>query len=176
MSGSVNNAYDVNDYVVYFSNGVCHIDDIRNECFAGLGERRYYVMHAISDPKSVIYVPVDSEKLVSGMQRILSKEELLGIVDASEEDDIAWISDTKLRAAAFSEIVDSGDRKQMLRIVKALSIHKKRLEADRKRMYASDERILNAALKTINEEFSFVLGIDQKDVIPYILERIGHTE
>ena len=168
--------FAVGDHIMYTNNCVCKIDDIRDECFSGFSSRTYYVMHALNDPRSVIYVPVDSEKLVSRMLRLLLKDEILAIIDSSEENDIEWIADTKLRCAAFTELLDSDDRESILKIVKALSIRKRELEREKKKFYASDERILNAALKAINEEFAFVLGIEAKEVIPFILERTGHLE
>ncbi len=163
--------YGAGDHVIYMSNGVCRIDDLRNESFGG-ETKLYYVMHSLSDPRSVIYVPTDSEALTSAMYELLTAEQIDEILDGARIDDEAWIADTKMRAAHFTELLTSGDRAGLIKIICVLGRHKSEVEARKKKFYVSDERILTAATKSITEEFSFVLGIESSEVIQYILERV----
>lgn len=165
--------YAINDRIMYLTTGLCHIDDIRDECFGGAIPRKYYVMHAINDSKSVIYVPVDSEKLTAGMHPLLTPDEISGIISSVKDSDVVWIHNNKQRALSYTEKLGGGDRAEILMTIKALYLHKKELESQKKKFYASDERVLFAASRLISEEFAFVLQMDQKDVMPYILEKLG---
>ena len=166
--------FKINDDVLYLGTGICHIDDIRTETF-GDDSKEYFVMHAVNDPKSVIFVPVDSERLTSSMLELLSPDEINSLISESETLELEWISDNKQRMTKFGEIISSGNRLDTLLIFKSLSIMKKELEAQKKKFYATDERLLAGASKVIVEEFSFVLKIDKNDVVPYILNQIEKT-
>ncbi len=163
--------YGVGDHVMYMSNGVCRIDELRTESFGG-APKLYYVMHSLSDTRSVIYVPTDSEPLTSSMLELLSREQIDAILAESNIENEVWIADTKARAARFTELLSGGDRAELVKIIRILGRHKTEVESQRKKFYVSDERILNAATKAVTEEFSFVLGIEPADVVPYILERV----
>ena len=166
--------FNINDVILYLGTGICHIDDIRTENF-GTEPKEYFVMHAVSDPKSVIFVPVDSERLTSCMLELLSPNEINELIESAEGKELEWIPDNKQRMLKFSEIISSGNRLDILIIFKALSIMKRELEEQKKKFYATDERLLNAASKIVVEEFSFVLKIGPNDVVPYILDRVKNS-
>ena len=166
--------FNINDDILYLGTGICHIDDIRAENF-GTEPKEYFVMHAVNDPKSVIFVPVDSERLTSCMLELLSPDEINELIESAEEKELEWINDNKQRMSKFSETISSGNRLDILLIFKSLSLMKRELEGQKKKFYATDERLLNAASKVVVEEFSFVLKIDQNDVVPYILDRVKNS-
>jgi len=162
------------DFVSYKQNGICKIKGIFKGEFAFLGEKQYYELSPIYDPKTVIFVPLDSPELLSGMQHILSKDEIDSIIKESESKESLWIDDQKERAKAFQNILMGKDRAKILWIVKNLSLYKIKLEEEKKKLYASDARILEAAQKAITEEFAFVLGIKREEVVPYIIEKLNN--
>lgn len=162
-----------NDYLLYLGNGICHIDEIRTEDFGGMGEKRYYVMHSLHDAASVIFVPMDSERLVGSMFPLMSAEAIDVTIKQADREEIEWISDNKQRAAHFNEVIKTGNRLEIHKIFRTLSLLKKETEAHKKKFYASDERVLTLAGKIVTDEMSFVLGIEAKEVVPYILNLLG---
>ena len=73
--------FQVNDMVLYGTNGVCKVVDIdERDCGGRMVE--YYILKPIYAANSTIFVPVNNEKLTSKMRYVLTKEEI----------------DTKLRA------------------------------------------------------------------------------
>ncbi|MBE6587506.1 MAG: hypothetical protein E7647_03725 [Ruminococcaceae bacterium] len=165
--------HKIGDFVTYRQNGICRINKIVKQNFAGMGEREYFELSPVYDMKTVIFVPLDSEPLKAGMRHILSKEEIDGIINEAEHEELEWSNDTKDRAQKFGDILLEGDRAKILWVIKVLSIYKKELEEKKRKLYASDAKILSTAEKAITEEFSFVLGIKREEVLPYILEKIG---
>ena len=75
----------------------------------------------------------------------------------------------RLRATHFEQILRGGKSSDILWLIKVLSLHKSDVESQNKKFYASDEKILDAAKKIILQEFSFVLGLNEDEVIPYII-------
>ncbi len=163
----------VGDFVTYRQNGICEIKRKVKQNFGGLGEKEYFELTPVYDEKTVIFVPLDSEPLKAEMRHILSGDEIDGIISRSEHEELSWISDTKERAQIFGEIVSGGDRAKILWVIKVLSLYKNELSENKKKLYASDLKILSAAEKAITEEFAFVLGIEKDKVLSYILEKIG---
>jgi len=161
------------DFVTYRQNGICKITRTVKQNFGGMGEKEYYELSPVYDAKSVIFVPTDSQALVSEMRHVLSREEIDAVICNSEHETLEWVEDTKERAQAFGEILSGGDRQRILWVIKVLSLYKKELEEKKRKLYATDAKILSAAEKTITEEFAFVLGIGRDEVLTYILERLG---
>ena len=162
----------VGEFVTYRQNGICRINKIVKQSFAGMGEKEYYELSPVYDAKTVIFVPLDSEPLKAGMRHILSRDEIDAIIAESDNEEQEWIKDAKERARAYGDILLGGDRAKILYVIKVLSLHKKELEENKKKLYAGDTKVLASAQKAITEEFSFVLGIKREEVIPYILEKL----
>lgn len=163
--------HSIGGLIVYRNNGIYRIGDIRKESFCGIGERTYYFMCSVYDKNSVIYVPIDSKDISSTMRPILSPEDIDGAISRAVSSENTWRDDVKERAEYFDRLFDSGDTSDILWIHKSLSRYKAGLEAGRRKLYASDSRILAAAEKIIIEEFSYTLGIEKSAVLPYIVEK-----
>lgn len=164
--------FAVGDFVNYKQNGICKITDIVEQDFAQMGAKDYYKLSPIHDEKTVIFVPVDSESLNDDMYCILTKEEIDEVISKSLCEEHNWIEDHKERASVYSNILLSKDRAKIISVLLMLMKYKQSVEETKRKMYASDIRILTAAQKIITEEFSFVLGVGKEDVIQYILDRI----
>lgn len=158
------------EFVMYPNGGVCLIEGIETRDFSG-EKKCYYVMHPLSNPMSKIFVPTDSEKLTALMTPLIGHDEIDGVIKSAEASDHCWISDHKQRAERFTELLHGGKRGDLLWLIKTLSLHKAEMTKQKRRIYATDERVLSSATKLITEEFSFVLGIREDEVIPYIRGR-----
>ncbi|HHW25625.1 MAG TPA: hypothetical protein GXX22_09260 [Clostridiales bacterium] len=163
--------HKIGDCVLYRNCGICKICDIAPLEF-GDGNTEYYVLRSVFDESSVAYVPVDSE-LAQQMRPLLTKSEVLEVIDNAPYAGTSWIEDSKLRAHAFSKLIDSGNRADILWIILTLTEYRAELASKRRKLYSSDEKLLATALHMIKEEFAFVLGIDREEVIPYIRNRLG---
>ena len=66
--------YQKGEYVVYGTNGPCMVEDVTKLKIPGCDAKRfYYVLRPVKTGKSVIYSPVDNEKVM--IRPILSEEE-----------------------------------------------------------------------------------------------------
>ena len=164
--------HTVGDFVTYKQNGICKICSTVKRDFAGMGEREYFELRPVYDEKTDLFIPKDSQSLTGTMRHILTKDEINKIIDESQTKEVEWIKDAKERAKAFEAVIEEGDRKRILSIIKVLSLHKAELDGRQKKMYASDSRILALAERIIDEEFAFVLDIDRACVREYIMKRL----
>lgn len=166
-------AYAVGEKLIYQHEGICVVKEIRKISFAKNDPHEYYILEPLYTSSSTeIFVPVHAKNIESRMRRLITKDEILSVIRHSEEQEGTWVEDSKKRYELFSQRIREGERTEILRVIKMLSLHKLKVEKQGKKFYATDERLLEAAMKDIVEEFSYVLGVAQKDVIPYIVAEV----
>lgn len=161
------------DNVIYKSNGICEICDIREMSFTGGEKKLYYVLKPVYAQGSHTYVPVDSPELGQCMHVLLTKEDVHKAIDSYREFVLEWREDTKARAEYLNSLIATFNRSAILAIAVKLGKYKAELDSKRKKMYASDSRILSSTEKMIKDEFAFVLGIERDEVFGYIKARLS---
>lgn len=165
-------------YVVYGSNGICRIDDIKNTSFtADMADKLYYILNPVRNPESRIFVPADNDVLVSKMRKIMTKEEIEELLLGMKGKEIEWESDRRCRNESFNEILTKGVTQDMLLMIRCLYMKKRELAENGKNLPTSDNNTLKSAEKLVEEEFSYTLGIKPSEVSGYIRGLLyGFTE
>ena len=148
--------------VLYGTEGVCRIAEIR-EMKVGRTRENYYVLKPVYRESATIYVPVDNEKLVARMRRLLSAQEIDSLLGAVALEDVPWVDDPNERRTVYGEILASGDRCQQLRTAG-------------RQLRSGDDQLLREAEKLLHDEFALVLAIPQQEVPAYIRSRIEAGE
>lgn len=165
----------IGDTVLYGATGVCKIEALtEREIF---GEKKsYFVLKPVSSVQSTVFVPADNEALLLKMHKILSREEILEIIDSVASLDDIWIEDEQKRRTRFSDIIHGGDRLQLMLLVRTLYNAQQKKREEGKRLHLMDERFMSEAERLLYDEFSAVLGISQSEVVPFIIERIENKK
>ncbi|MBQ8550372.1 MAG: CarD family transcriptional regulator [Clostridia bacterium] len=164
--------FDIGDTVLYGATGVCKIDStVEREIF---GEKKeYFVLKPISQDKSTVFVPTDNEALRAKMRKILSADEIDDIIKEVKTLPDIWEENDALRREMYSEIIHSGDRKKVMLLIRTLYTVQQQRYKEGKRLHLSDDRFLSEAERLLYDEFSTVLGIENSDVVPYIIAKTG---
>lgn len=166
--------YKVGEYVVYGSNGICKISEIKNMTLSPIiGERNYYVLEQINAKMSTIYVASDNEALCAKMRYVLSEKEILDILHGVKENSISWINDRKTRSQEFYNILHNGSHEELLLMIRCIYLKGRELSEGGKRLSDSDSGILHSAEKIVREEFAFALGVDGEKVGEFIRRELG---
>lgn len=163
--------FKIKDTVLYGAEGVCQIVAVTKENF-GLGTLEYYVLRPIYKDSLTIYVPTGNDHLLSKMRRILSREEILEIIQSMPEETLLNINDEDLRELKYQEIINSGDRRAVVKLIKTIYFRQEGRRKQRKKPYALDERFLKEAEKLLYDEFALVLEVKPNQVLPFILNQI----
>ena len=133
----------------------------------------YYRLVNVYDSKNEVFIPADNEKLLGKISEILSYTQVIDMIKDLPNIPCAWIEDAKERATAFRAILEKGDRRETMQMVKTLLLRKNELEAKGRRLHSMDETLLARAQKAICDEFALVLGIEKDDVIPFITQYLN---
>lgn len=163
--------FEVGEYVVYGSKGVCQITDISHIDISGADkDRLYYVLAPIGDTNAKIYAPTDNRKIT--MRKVISKEEADKLILELPEIELLWVPDDKQREAKYKEVMRTCDYRAWVSIVKTLYLRKKERTAQGKKITALDERYMKAAENELYSELSLTLGIPKDEMEDYIREKI----
>ncbi len=163
--------FEVGEYVVYGSKGVCQITDIRHIDISGADkERLYYILVPLGDANAKVYAPTDSQKIV--MRKVISREEADKLISELSEIEMLWVADEKRREATYKEVMRTCDYRAWVSIVKTLYVRKKERTAQGKKVTALDERYMRAAENELYSELSLTLGIPRNEMEDYIKEKI----
>lgn len=163
--------FEVNDTIMYGTQGICKIVEITEKDFMGT-KKEYYVLKPINDEGATLFAPVNNEKIESKMRRILSEEEIYELIETMPYEEGKWIHNENERKEQYKKIIAGGDRTELIRMIKALYFHKKEREADGKHLYLSDERFFKEAERILYDEFQYVLKIRREELMEFIFNRI----
>ncbi len=164
--------FAIGNYVVYGSNGVCRIEEIRRENFSG-EDKDYYILTPTDDPKMVIYVPTDAPALTGQMRQLLSPEELTSLIRQSGTDDtLEWINDPRGRNEMFRQILQSGDRRLLFRMLRTIHQRREYQATQGRKLYAADELAFQRGEKLLHGEIAAILKIHPDEVQEYIRSQL----
>lgn len=162
--------YKQHDTVFYQNNGICEIIDICEKTISNI-TKTYYVLQPINNQRSIIYIPCDSEVLVSQMKKLLSKEQIEHIIKNLSSQPLMWIEDRTKRKEKFQEILHQGDCLEIATMLKSIYYKKIELTRNKKKLSSYDDTIYREAEKILVETFAYILEMDKDKIIPYILQQ-----
>ncbi|MGN0141383.1 MAG: CarD family transcriptional regulator [Roseburia sp.] len=163
--------FEIGEYIVYGSKGVCRIDDITHLDISGAdNDRLYYVLTPIGDVNGKIYAPTDNQKVV--MRRVISQEEARQLIRELPGIELLWVPDEKQREGKYKEALRACDYHAWVSIVKTLYLRKKERTAQGKKITVLDEKYMRAAENELYSELSVALEIPKEQMEDYIREQL----
>lgn len=165
--------FQIGDTVLYGMDGVCTVTDITTRVF-NKESREYIVLTPVHDGRSTIYVPTASEAALTKMREILSADEIRAIIrDLPQNVCTDWIADENTRRQHFKDILQTGDRREIIRMIKTIYLHGQEQKANGRKLHHADEVAMKDAEAVLYDEFAYVLGIHPDEVLPFILQEVG---
>jgi len=163
--------FQVGDYIVCGSNGVCKVEEVGPLRLSRVSkDRTYYTLKPVYDAGGKIFIPVDNDKVV--LRFILSKEQVMELLEEIPQIDRLWIKDEKKREQEYKSAVNSCDCKRLVQIIKTLYFRKRERIRNGKKMTAVDDRYFHIAEERLYEELALALSISKNEVEKYIRQHI----
>lgn len=165
------NLYQVGDRIIYGSNGVCIIEEIKMiEVPHTDEEKAYYIIKPVYQ-ECRISVPVDTRMF---MRPIISKDEALALIDGIPQVDAQPYFNTALRQLQdyYEKKISTHSCAELIELT--ISLHRKKQQVlEQKRKFgAIDERYMKRAEELLFGEFSVVLDIPKNEVKQFIASRL----
>lgn len=163
--------YEIGQQVLYGVHGVCCIMAVESMRF-GKNRANYYVLEPLDQPGARFYVPVENEAAVGKLRRLMTRDELLSLLHSDQVRNAPWIAEENQRKLRYRELINSGDRAQLMGMICALHRHKQTQIAAGRKFHQSDENFLHDAQKLLNAEFAQVFDLEPGKVNAFILKEL----
>lgn len=159
--------YELGDYIVYGNNGVCQVIEIGALGIQGIDkEKEYYTLQPVYEKGSILYTPVDNDKVV--MRRVASEEAARDLIDDIPNIPMFKVENDKLREEKFKESMKKYDCREWVRMIKTLTYRKKERLSQGRKTTSSDDRYMRIAEECLYGELSIALGIPKDKVESFI--------
>ena len=162
--------FKTNDKVLYGSSGICVVEGKIKREFKG-ENIEYYVLKPIENMNSTIFVPTNNKELVSRIKKLLIESEIEDMIKALPEENLEWISHDNTRRDKFKSIIKSGNRNDIMVLIRTLDTKQLELKEAGRKMHAVDVGLLKDAQKILHDEMAYVLDIESDQVVSYILSK-----
>lgn len=161
--------YQINDYVVAGSMGICKVNAICVPDFSK-DDQLCYVLQPVESQGDVIYVSIDKNKLQ--MRKIISKLEAEDYIGNLSSIEPVWYDNDKTREAAYKEALKSGNCMQWIQMTKGLYLKKQERNEKGKKLSQTDEKNFRQAERLLMGELALALEIPLEQVMTYIEEQM----
>ncbi len=152
--------FSIGEYVVYGTNGICQVTDIKKLDLMGANnEREYYVLQSTRGKGNQSFVPVDSDKVL--LRLVIDKQDAKDLIENIPMIDGLGELDDKSREIRYKEIAKSCECRQWISMIKTIYFRKQERLAQGKKMTATDERYMRLAQDNLFEELCFALDMDK---------------
>lgn len=156
------------DLVLYGIHGICKIVDLEVKRI-DRKQIEYYVLEPIDQSGARYYIPTQNEAAVSKLRPMITYQELDKLLHAESTYVYTWVEDENQRKQLYRDLITSGDRTELIRMVHALHKHKEEQQLAGRKFHLCDENFLRDAKKLLAAEFSLVLNIPEEEVGNYII-------
>lgn len=162
--------FEVGDFIIYGSNGVCRVESIGNMEAQGVAsDRIYYTLAPVYEKKSKVFTPVDNCKVV--MRPVMTEQEAHDLIEHIGELQVLTIEDEKKKDVVIKEALRKCDCRESVRVLKTLHEKKKMRQAQGKKIASGDERFYKMAEDSLYGELSIALGIPKEEVKALIMQK-----
>ncbi|MBO4863917.1 MAG: CarD family transcriptional regulator [Eubacterium sp.] len=162
--------YNVGDYIIYGSNGVCKITNIGPMKMAGAVKNKlYYTMVPCYIRDSEIFTPVDNDRVV--MRRVMSKSEAEDFIDSIDDIENLEIIEEKRRELEYKQAVLTCDPKILVELIKTINLRVQERTAEGKKVTASDAKYFHIAEESLFGELAISLEMEKDAVKDYLKDR-----
>lgn len=162
--------FQIDDYVIYASFGICKIVDIIKQDFAGADEKEYYVVKSMHSENLTVYLPTANDDYTNKLRRILTQNEISELFRDVADDESEWIEDNRFRSQAIKKTIVQGSPLDIFKLIKTVRKQKEKLSAIGKKINIEDEKAMNTAEQLLYDEFGFVLNLDAEQVLAFVEE------
>lgn len=166
--------YQVGDWVVYGVHGVCRVIGTEKQ-LVNRKRALYLVLEPLAKTESRFYLPAENPTALAKLKSVLSREELIALIDSDEVRQDAWIQEENRRKQYYRELIGSGDRVALMQMITSLYRYKAaQLEAGRK-FHQSDDNFLRDAERLMASEIALVMDMPPESARNYLREHLQNT-
>ena len=164
--------FQAGDVIVCGTHGVCRVEKVGPLSSAVADrDRLYYTLKPLYERGSVVFTPVDNEKMV--IRPVISREEALRLIDGIRDAEALGIEDERKREENYKTALKSCRAEELVKMIKTINARKRSRAARGKKATDSDSRYVKLAEDYLYGELAISLDLERDQVKAFIRERIG---
>ncbi|MGN0976360.1 MAG: CarD family transcriptional regulator [Gemmiger sp.] len=163
--------FQVGDTVTYGTSGACRIMAEETKTIGGQA-MTCLILKPVYDSSLTITVPTGSEAAKAKMHPLMTREEAFALIREMPQQADDYEADPALRREFYNDVLRSGDRHKLVRMIKSIYRYKQERLATGKHLATFDENAMREAETMLYTEFAMVLGIQPADVIPFVQQQL----
>ncbi|MBQ6264030.1 MAG: CarD family transcriptional regulator [Clostridia bacterium] len=156
--------FKTDDVVIYGTYGICKIESTATRSFMG-EDKEYYVLRPLFTDKNVFYIPVGSETANNRLHGICSRKTAEKLIKQMKSAEPLWIENDAKRREEFNRVINSGNKEEIIRMIKGIRLRRTELEQSGKKLRSFDESYLVSAEKMLCDELSCALEIERDKIV-----------
>lgn len=161
--------FEVGDNIIHGGSGACRVEKI-GALNTGVKGRIYYTLVPYYIKGSSVYTPVDSDKVI--MRPVMTKEEVMSLIDDIKNIDTLWVKDEKKREETYKNAIRSCDARELVKIIKTIYLRKKERVAEGKKMTYSDEKYYKLAEDNLYGELAVALSMTKEEAKEFVERKV----
>ncbi|HIX53219.1 MAG TPA: CarD family transcriptional regulator [Candidatus Lachnoclostridium stercoripullorum] len=164
--------FQAGDVIVCGTHGVCRVEKVGPLSSAVADrDRLYYTLKPLYERGSVVFTPVDNEKMV--IRPVISREEALRLIDGIRDAEALGIEDERKREENYKTALKSCRAEELVKMIKTINARKRSRAARGKKATDADSRYVKLAEDYLYGELAISLDLERDQVKAFIRERIG---
>lgn len=163
--------YQEGTWVVYGVHGVCRVIGTEKQ-LVNRKRTQYLVLEPLAQAESRFYLPTENPTAMAKLQAVLSREALTALITSEEVRQDAWIQEENQRKLYYRELIGSGDRTALMKMVSTLYRYKDAQIAAGRKFHQSDDNFLRDAEKLLASEISLVMELTPEEARNYLREQL----
>ena len=109
--------FQVNDVIIYGTQGVCKITGKEEKMVNGT-KKTYFVLKPVNEKSATIFAPTDNAFVLKKMRRLLTRDEIHGLIDSMPEENGLWVENENERKELYKSILSKGDHLELIKMIK----------------------------------------------------------
>lgn len=163
--------YQSGEFVVYGVHGVCRVVGTEKQ-LVNRKRTEYLVLEPLAQNESRFYLPTQNPTAMGKLKAVLSRVELDALMNSGEIRQDSWIQEENLRKQHYRDLIGSGDRVALLRMVSSLYRYKDEQAAAGRKFHQCDDNFLRDAEKLLCSEISLVMELEPEQARDYLRKQL----
>lgn len=153
---------------------MCLVKEVGALNFSGTERgKMYYTLSPCYMEGSTVYAPVETNGVV--MRAIMTREEVMTLINEIPQIEELWIKDERSREFAYKNAIKGCDNRELVRIIKTIYNRGRSRAAEGKKVTVADNKYFRMAEENLYGELAVSLDMSRDEVKKFVTEQVKNA-
>lgn len=160
------------EYVVYGVHGVCRVLGTEKQ-LVDRKRTEFLVLEPLEQTGSRFYLPVQNPTAMGKLKPVLTREELVQLLQSDSVRDDCWIPEESIRRTTYRNLLSGADRLGLMQMVSTVYRYRSSQKMAGRKLHLCDENFLRDAEKYLSSEIALVMDIPVDQAKAFLREQLS---